>query len=343
MARDFRKTFTLVGVVVAAVLLGACDDGDGDETSSGEAIEIAVSPSGLPLYVAADQGFFGDEFNIEVSQVGYDQSAALFLAGDSPIGWISPLEVADFVAEGEEFRYLSTAGGSNMINGLVVREEDKDKYQTLEDLVDVRVGNPGFGTATWSTLQVVAESQYGINPREEFDNVTADSGALLGMLESGEIDAALLFSGQSAAALAQDDQFETMFSFTEAWQESTGEPMVVNGPVVRVSWLDEHPEEAETIIKGLDEAVQWMIDNPQELQEGGAYEEWANAEGWLSSPETTEGIIKLLQDGEWYLTSEDYDEAWIDSMYELIKAGEGVLVDEAPPKEEIFHQPGGGA
>lgn len=307
------------------------------ETASGEAIDISVSPSGLPVYVAGEEGLFAG-LDVEVSQVGYDQSAALFLAGDTPLGWIAPIEVAEFVSQGEEFQYFSTAGATNMINGLVIRAEDSDKYQSVEDLVGQRVGNPGFGTGTWATFEVIMQSQYDIDPQNDFDNLTADSGALLGLLETGEIEAALLFSGQSAAAIALD-QFDTIFSFTDAWQESTGHPMVVNGPVARASWLEENTCVATVIVDGIDAAVQWMKDNPEEFQEGGKYAEWIEAEGWLSSPETTEGIHQLLQDGEWFLTSDAYTEEWVDSIYSLVEAGEGTLVESVPPKDDIFFPP----
>lgn len=326
----------LVAGAVGVLLLAGCEQtGAG---GGGGAIQVSVSPSALPLQVAVEEGLCADSLDIEVSQVGYDQSAALFLAGESPIGWESPLEVAKFVSEGEDIVYLSTAGAANMINGVVVRAEDADKYQELEDLVGERVGNPGYGTGTWTSFQVIAESKFGIDARADFENVTADSGALLGLLESGEIEAALLFSGQSAAALALD-QFETIFSFTKAWQEATGEPMVVNGPIARQSWLDEHEEEAKALIECIDEGVRWMAENPQELLAGGAYEKWTEAEGWLIDPETTEGIISLVKDGEWYLTSEVYDRVWIDAMYELIQDGEGVLVEEVPAEDSIFYPP----
>ena len=353
-----RRTLRRLGLPVALLLMvTACGGGedepvtedgavepeaeeptDGEAEATGETIEVAVSPSGLPVYVAAQEGLFPEGLDIEVSLVGYDQSASLFLAGDSPIGWISPIEVAEFAAEGEDFRYFSTAGATNMINGLVVRAEDAEKYQSVEDLVGQTVGNPGFGTGTWATFQVILESEYGINAEEDFENLTADSGALLGLLEEGEIEAALLFSGQSAAAIALD-QFETIFSFTDAWEEATGQPMVVNGPVARAGWLEENEEAAQAIVEGIDAAVQWIKDNPQEFQEGGEYEEWVEAEGWLTTPETTEAIMQLLQDDEWYLTSDVYSEEWVDAFYDLIVAGEGSLVEEVPERDAVFYLP----
>ena len=38
--------------------------------------------------------------------------------------------------------------------------------------------------------------------RRTSENVTVDPGAALGLLSSGEVDAALLFSGQTASAMA---------------------------------------------------------------------------------------------------------------------------------------------
>lgn len=336
MSRSLRTRLLAVGGV-GVLLLAACEQG----STGGNSIAVSVSPSALPLYVAADQGLCADSLDLEVSQVGYDQSAALFLAGESPLGWESPLDVAKFVSEGEDMVYLSTAGAANMINGVVIRAEDADKYQSIEDLVGKRLGNPGYGTGTWSTFQVVAQSKYGIDAREDFEGVTADSGALLGLLESGEIDAALLFSGQSAAALALD-QFETIFSFTEEWQETTGEPMVVNGPVVRQSWLDENEEEAELLVGCIDKAVDWMAEHPDELQADGTYAEWTEAEGWFADEETTRGIIDLVKKREWFLGADVYDSAWIDAMYGLIQDGEGVLVEDVPEKDRVFYPPAKG-
>ena len=130
MARTTRRTRTAVAVATAVALtLTACSSGDdtadggdapsdpGDATPDApelQSIEVAVSPSGLPVFVAGEEGLF-EGIDITVSQVGYDQSAALFLAGDTPLGWIAPIEVAEFVSQGEDIRYFSTAGATNMI------------------------------------------------------------------------------------------------------------------------------------------------------------------------------------------------------------------------------------
>ena len=90
---------------------------------------------------------------------------------------------------------------------------------------------------------------------------------------------------------------------------------------------------------GIDAAVQWIKENPAEFDEGGKYEEWVTSEGWLSSPETLAGIQELIQNDEWYLTSATYTEEWVDSIFGLVEAGEGTLVETVPAKDDIFFPP----
>lgn len=340
-----RSTTTAVCTLTCALMLAACGgtdspsaEGSGEIDAGGQTVRMTVEPSAIPAFVAADQGFF-DDIDVEVSQVGYDQVQALLVAGDTEVAWVSPLETATFVSEGEDFRYFSTAGAQNMYNGVVVRAEDADTYQTVEDLQGERLGIPGFGTGTWTAFEVFMRAYYDIDdPRNAFQVSTADSGALLALLERGEIDAALLFSGSSAAARSLEE-FETIFSFTEALEEEVGQPLAVNGAVARADWLEDNPDTARSLVEGLDEAVDWIKDNTAEFEEGGEYADLAEDAGFLTDPETTASVTELIVDGQWYLSSEAYTEDWVDAVYELVEAGEGSIVQSVPSREDVFVTP----
>lgn len=343
----FGRSITPVVWALALVLvLAACGggndsaggEGSGGADGGGTTVRMTVEPSAIPAFVAADRGFF-EGIEVEVSQVGYDDVQALLVAGDTDVAWISPLEAARFVAEGEDFRYFSTAGAQNMYNGVVVRAEDADTYQTVEDLQGERLGIPGFATGTWTAFEVFMRAYYDIeNARNAFQNSVADSGALLALLERGEIDAALLFSGSSAAARSLE-QFETIFSFTEVFREETGEPMAVNGSVARADWLEANPDAAQSLVEGLDEAVEWIQDNSAEFEEDGQYADLAEGAGFLTDAQTIASVTELMERGEWYLSSEIYTDGWIDAVYELVEAGEGSIVQQAPAKGAVFADP----
>ena len=305
--------------------------------AAAQSVSMTVEASAIPAFVAKDKGFFGD-LDVEVSKVGYDQVQALLIAGDTDVAWISPIETVQFVSEGSDFRYFSTAGAQNMYNGIVVSADNADAYPDVMSLEGKRLGIPGFGTGTWAAFRAFAKAFYGVDdPTTVFDVVTASSGALLALVERGQVDAALLFSGSSAAARSLP-QFKTIFSFTEAMQESAGQPLVINGAVATATWLEENPETAAAIVAGLDEATRWITENPDAFAEGGEYQQLAQDAGWLAGPETAETVLSLIKEGKWYLTSEAYTDEWIGAIYDLLE--KGGFLETIPPREEAFLAPG---
>jgi ABC-type nitrate/sulfonate/bicarbonate transport system substrate-binding protein len=325
----------VISAAVAALILSACGGGSG--SGDDDTILITADPSGIAAFVAQDEGFFEEEgVDVEVSTSGFDQAGSMLIAGDTQIAWMGPLEAAQFAGEGENFKYMSTAGALNMFNGVVVRKEDAGKYETINDLEGKKLGQPGFGTGTWADFTVFASMFYGIDDaKAAFDTATADSGALLALLEKGEIDAALLFAADSAAA-RNSDKFETIFSFTESMQEELGQPLAITGGVVTDEWLKEHPDEADAVIAGLDKAVEWMKDNTQEFEEGGKYEKYAKDNGWHSSEDATAAILELLKAGDYYLTSDVYTDDWRQAVHEVVSNGEGTLVEKVPAIDDYL-------
>jgi ABC-type nitrate/sulfonate/bicarbonate transport system substrate-binding protein len=330
-----RRTAAVIPAAVGALILAACGGGSG--SADDETIVITADPSGIAAFVAQDEGFFEEEgVDVEVSTSGFDQAGSMLIAGDTQIAWMGPLEAAQFSGEGEDFKYMSTAGALNMFNGVVVRAEDADKYKTINDLEGKKLGQPGFGTGTWADFSVFASMFYGIDDaKAAFDTATADSGALLALLEKGEIDAALLFAADSAAA-RHSDKFETIFSFTEAMQEEFGQPLAITGGVATDEWLQKNPEAADGVIAGLDKAVEWMKSNTQEFAEGGKYEKYAKDNGWYSSEDATAAILDLLRAGDYYLSSDTYTDEWRTAVHEVVSNGEGTLVEKVPAIDDYL-------
>lgn len=332
--RSAAARVAAVGLGLSALMLAGCSADPAGGDGSGKVV-LTVEPSAIPAFVAEREGLF-EGVDVEVSTVGYEEAESLLVAGKTHIAWMGPLDAAQFSSEGEDFRYLTTAGALNMYNGVAVRAEDATKYGSVADLKGKTLGIPGFGTGTWASFQVFATTFYDIkDPENDFNVVTADSGALLAMLEKGEIDGALVFAAQAAAARYMDE-FHTVFSFTEVMQERLGQPLVVNGAVVSEKWLKANPEAAAAVVAGLDAAVAWMKDNPDAFLPDGKYADLAKGDGWHRSVESTEGILALVGEGMWFLSSDHYTGAWQEAVYQIIKAGEGTLVDTVPPLEEIF-------
>ena len=333
MKRHFIRMTVMFVVVISlvALLFSACA---APKPAEVEKLTIWGSPaSAVPWIVAEREGFFGEQgLNIEVRPTFEDEPP--FLAGQTPLSETAAWEVAEYRIEGEDVMLYGTAGCIRFFNGIAVRAEDSGKYRSVQDLMGKKLGNPGFGTGTWVAFAGLAQKAWGIDAETAFENVTASPGALLGLLEKGEIEGALLFSGQTMAAAAAG--LPLVFRFDEAWEATTGQPLLITSNVARTAWLKENLDVARGIQKALDKALAWTAQYPEQFNTGGKYEMEASNAGWLGSAESAQLMQKWLREGLYYTTSGLYTEAWVNSCHDFNVVVHG---DKTPPKGEVFFPP----
>lgn len=344
------RVVAAVGSVAIAIVVGACSGGASPGTSAGGSagassgtpvIQILGSPDAVALQIAHDQHLY-EGVDVNVTRVSYGSQNNLFVAGDLPVDQGSaPWEIAQFVSQGEKFKFFSTAGGLNMWNGVVVRAADASKYPSIKELQGKKLGIPGFGTGTWAAFTVLAKEQYGIaDAKSAFQVVEADPGALLGLLEKGDIDATLEFASQTLTGIGETDKFKTIFSFTQEFQKANNQPMLISGLAARTDWLDAHPDQAKAIVAGVNKALEWMKQHPDELVKAGStYSDWFDSQGVLADPATAKTVSDLITSGQYYMSGDVYTQAWIDAQYKFISDGVGPLVDKLPAKEDVFYPP----
>ncbi len=337
--RDSRAALRGVPILVlVALVVTACAGTASPPTVP--VVKILGNSNAVSLAVADQEGLYeGVDVQVERATMG-DQNS-LFFAGDYQVNFgMATWEVAQFVSQGEDLRYFATVGSAFMYNGIIVRAEDAETYKTLSDLEGKKLGIPGFGTGTYAAFTVLANQLYGIEDvTETFEIVEADGGALLALLERGELEGTLNFGEQTLAALVQPEKFKIIFSFTEEQMKAVGQPMVISGLSARTGWLEENTELAKAIVAGSQRGLEWMRDNPTELTTGGKYAEWFDASGVLADPNTSQAVMSEIQEGRFFSPRDTYNQAWIDSQYEFIKGGVPALLETVPPKDEIFFPP----
>jgi len=336
------RALAVASAIVAVVGCSAAPAGSSAPSTGASAapykLHMRMTPSNAAWIVAQDQGLY-DNIQLDYELVGYGESAQLFLAGTDPVGQESPWEAARFQSEGEDISYFGTPSALRFNSGVIVQAANADKYKTLTDLKGKKLGHPGFGTGTWQAFEIIAKANYSLNARNDFQLVEADPGALLGLLQKGELDGIIEFTGQTATSLT-NPAFKVILNFSEDWEaKHGGQPLVINGPMARRKWLDENTDVARRLVEGVDKGLQWMKDHPDEFKKGGKYAHIVEGEGWFADAATTDKIHEFLRNGEWYLKASDYNQAWVDSMYEFIQQGQGVFADTIPPKDKVFYLP----
>lgn len=336
--RTTRWPRVVLGLTAIAALAVAACQGGASPTPEVYSLHMRMTPSNVAWVVAQEEGLF-ENIDLDWELVGYGESAQLFVAGTDPVGQESPWEAARFQAEGDDIVYFGTAGALNFFNGIVIRTEDKDKYKTLNDLEGQKFGIPGFGTGSYQAFEIIANSIYDMNAREDLDLIEADPGALVGLLETGEIEAMINFTGQTALAVTQPDVYTMIVNFSDLWKETHGANLVINGPMARREWLDANTDVARRLVEGVDKGVQWLKDNPTTLDKGGKYAYITEGEGWYQTEATTAFIKDMFLKGEYYYTADLYTQEWIDGVYEFIQLGKGVFADEIPTIDKVFYTP----
>jgi ABC-type nitrate/sulfonate/bicarbonate transport system substrate-binding protein len=304
-------------------------------------LEIAAAPTSIvPWKVAAREGFDREYgINLKPLTVGYDVDVDVFRAGKSPIGSSPPWEIPKMIEEGIDAVLVGNAGGIRFFNSMFVRTEDGDKYRHPKDLVGKVIGLPPWGTGTTMAFEIVSKLFWNIDVKKDYVVKIAEGAALLPLLERKEIEACLLHSGQTISALARPEKYTKIFSFSDIWEASFGQPLVIVGTVARKQWAQKNWETLRGLELALDKAVRWIMKNAGEFVEpGGKYIKEAELAGWLRDEPTKELVKKWLKQGRYFLI-ESYTPAWVDANWEFVKLGLGIIYEKPHSKEEVFRDP----
>lgn len=142
-----RKFIILVGVVllVCIPLLCGCKKED-KNLDKVRLAEVTHSMFYAPLYVAIENGYFGEE-GIDLELIltsGADKVSAAVLSGDVQIGFAGP-ESAIYVYENGEEDYLVTFAGLTKRDGQFIVARKKIEDFNIEDLYgkEILVGRTG--------------------------------------------------------------------------------------------------------------------------------------------------------------------------------------------------------
>lgn len=329
MVRRISIALLLI-VLVAALLLSACSS----KPQQAEELAFWAAPAAcVPILVAEREGYF-DELGLNIDPRPSIDNMTPFLAGKTPFVISSSWEVAGQRIKGEDMMVAGTSAQTRFFNGIAIRKADVGKYKEAKDLVGHKLGNPGLSSGTWIAFRGLAKAAWGIDADKDFQNATASPGALLGLLDKGEIDGALLFGGQTLAA--ENSGFPLIFSFDQAWMQKTGQPLLIGTLVARGPWLRANVSTVIKINQGLDKAALWMSQNPDQFDIGGRYETNARDAGWLANKETTAAVKKYLQEWRYFTQGTLYTDTWIAAHYEFDKLVNG---PQTPPSTDIYFPP----
>lgn len=263
-----RKLLRLLGVVaVLALLASACGD-DGGTPAAGEdpdeLIPIRIPTLTFPSLTAVlpplieAQGI-GERhgFDVQVERfgdVGALHAAATVGSIDAVVG--GPNVLHQHAEEGAAIKAVATYAG---LKSMLVITGDPE-IQSVEDLRGRSIAAT-LASAEYQILSIYALSK-GIDLTEDATLVNAAPPEVRTQLEAGRVDAGLVWEPGATLALAGGN-FEIVLRGDQAWEDLTGQKGWELLWGMQEEYLQTYPEVVEPFVAMLQEAVEFMHENPE--------------------------------------------------------------------------------
>jgi len=231
-SKRWRWHVALLGIVSLAAV--ACGGGGGDSAESSAAadcgpltqaqpLKLGVNPGAQDLvtFVMQEQGF-AEKHNLRPEVSSFQNPSALHAAiGQHTVevgfGGLTAMAVARKQGRGVMIFDVLTSPSN-----VVVTRNDSN-LQTLSDLRGHKLGAfGGRSSATFAITSIVAKEKYGIESlADDVDIIEAPDAAVFGLLDEGNIDAALIGTTATVQALLSG-KYRVLSDISEDYQSQFG-------------------------------------------------------------------------------------------------------------------------
>ncbi|MFI1962815.1 aliphatic sulfonate ABC transporter substrate-binding protein [Streptomyces pathocidini] len=261
--------------------LGACGYGsqaeeeDKSATTVGEGKKLSVDTVKIGYFpnLTHATALVGDQEGIIQKELGGTKlRSATFNAGPSEIealnsgsidiGWIGPSPAINGYAKsnGEALRIIggSASGGVK----LVVNPE---KIKSLDDVRGKRIATPQLGnTQDVAFLNWIAEKGWKVDAQSgegDVSVVRTDNKVTPGAYRSGSVDGAWVPEPTAAKLVAEGGK--VLLDESTLWPDKK---FVITNLIVSQSFLKEHPDVVEAVLRGSVKTNRWIEDNPEKAR-----------------------------------------------------------------------------
>lgn len=297
MNRKVKAAVLLVGMLFSVFLFSGCSNSPADankaaaETADSKEITIKLgTPNATGIMggvagIAAEKGFIA----AELAASGYGFEVVGF-AGAGPAvnealigGSIDFAILADFPAITAKAKGVDTTliAIENSLSNCALAVSPESGYQRIEDLAGKKIAIPK-GTYMQRFFVLLIEEK---GLREKDFEIIQMTNDMESALISGSVDA-ILFTSDTINKCVYVNKTARIIENTIDYPEYSGQSVFVG----RTKFIDEHPEAAAAILKGLAKAVDYALTNPEEAAR------ILTAAG-SSSPEVIEAAYGFTDDG----------------------------------------------
>ena len=252
---------TVLGIPLLIVALGSLASGARADDTPIRLADMAQSLNGIASQVMIDQEL-DHKYGVDVSYKGYPTLDGLFNAirgKQVDLGFGGWTGFAQFRAQGYPVVNIFPVGRGATLDVLVPTDSE---LQSLDDLKGKRVASyaGAAGTAT-VLLRVMLNDFYGFDPAATGDLQYVGPGIIPALLDSGDVDAGLLFDPLATKAMASG-KYRSIGNLGDLYKEKTGDDFLWISLATNDDFARANPEALAGFLKGWVDAVEYVKSHP---------------------------------------------------------------------------------
>ena len=301
--RDFLR---LLIFLVTSCLAGPALAGQSLQT-----INIATSAAGQSGYIAAliENKKLDTKHGIKINNMMMDftEAANAVKLGRTTASSMQPSTAVNLVKSGTDIRLITPQIWSG--NSWVVRKDAP--YKSFGDLKGKKIGNFARVTGAYFFSAVIAKEQK-LDIEKDFQNVPAETGALIALLERGEVEAINMFEPHTTR-LVMSGKYRVLTDFDIELENIFGAPPLKS----TVGMLKETVEKQPALVK----AIRSAYGNAIQVIKAGQDEEFFKSKAKelfnLSTPEEITAGLKQNKAN----FADKWGESFFQSQNKILQSG----------------------
>ena len=210
-----------------------------------QTINMATAASGQSGYVAAliDAKGIAAKHGIKINNLMMDftEAANAVKLGRALASAMQPSTAVNLVKSGTDIRLVTAQIWSG--NSWVVKKDAP--YQSLADLKGKKIGNFARVTGAYFFSAVIAKEKK-LDIEKDFQNIPAETGALIALLERGEVEAINMFEPHTTR-LVISGKYRVLLDFDIELEQQFGTPPLKSS----VGMLKETVEKQPGLVKAI--------------------------------------------------------------------------------------------
>lgn len=212
-----------------------------------QTVAMATTASGQSGYIAAlieARGIAAQHgLKIENMRMDFTEAANALRLGRAVAGIMQPSTAINLIKSGTNIRLITPHVWSG--NSWVVRKDSR--YKTLADLKGKKIGNFARVTAAYFFSAVIAKEKK-LDIEKDFQAVVAETGALMALLERGEVEAINMFEPHTTR-LVLSGKYRVLLDFDNELAPVFGAPPLK----ASIGMLKETVEKQPALVKAIRE------------------------------------------------------------------------------------------